>query len=157
MKILALFAALAIAPASWADVKTYIGEGEYTKRDLTQGTYSVNTTVDHSQREKHVVVNTYTYMRDGQQVNMTSRYVIQSLNRNFFDVTDMDGNKMGDGYCMLASDQDGSQKRVCKYHFEQNDSRIEETAVFKGNKLHRMGSEKADDLYVIWSESLTLQ
>jgi hypothetical protein len=151
MKALTLILAAALASPVWADVKSYLGDGEYRTMNGETGTYHVQMDILDVQEGQAKVTSTYTMEVDGQAQTVTYALMRQERANSFFDLMDDGGNKVGAGYCF--DQEDGAKVCHCQFKLEGYD--IEETSMFKDNDIYRVGSKTANDMTTAFKEKLS--
>lgn len=113
---------------------TYVGKGSYKTKDGQKGTYSVEVTI-----KGHKSTSKYAFTKDkGFTFSAEAKF-----DKNGF-ITVEAGKAKGEGYCFEV---------WC--HYELPSETLEETVVFKGKNLYRLGSKMENKVLIAWEEMLT--
>jgi hypothetical protein len=147
--------------------KSFDGHGQWKSTDGRTGLVFETLTISKAAGDDKTVTlhGEITVKGNGEGQSMTYTMRVSMDDNGFFTVTDQDGHE-GKGFCFTQKhpDQDVGDlsdghhghrmAKMCHYSLAMEDKSIEESIVFKGGHIYRMGSHTQGETMMAWKLAL---
>ena len=157
MKSFALVLIAAFASTALAEAQVFKGAGEKRAQGGSTEAYTVQSTFEEAGQGSMKETTVYTNDQGSMQIVL----IRKDLGDDFYEVQDSSQNVIGSGYCVGHAQPEHHQQqgdhKVCHCEYTLDGTDVEETAMFQGGKIYRMGSLKYQNQKWVFNDKLTLE